>query len=165
MSFDWDYLTKTIKNAKILQDWIHRRQGMRLVSLVTPIASSVKKFAILNLSAHLVTPDYELRDGAFLYEKSPRLSIADNFELKGPPADITIDEARTKGKPGDEVAVCSGLFPMPFGTWQGDYFAMELKIPAPYTVPNIEIQCTHESIDCIASCGKVVSRTWIWNDD
>jgi hypothetical protein len=144
---------------------IAQAPGMRLMSLVTPIASSVKKFAILNLSAHLVTPDYELRDEAFLYEKSPRLSIDDNFELKGPPADITIDEARTKGKTGDEVAVCNGLYPMPFGTWQSDYFAMGLKIPAPYTAPDIEIQCTHESIDCISSSGKVVSRTWMWNDD
>ena len=42
---------------------------------------------------------------------------------------------------------------------------MGLRIPAPYTIPNTEIRCTHESIDCIASDGKVVSRTRIWNDN
>lgn len=142
-----------------------RGEGMRLVSLDTPVASSVQKFSNLTLSAHLVTPDYELPDGAFLFEKMPRLSVADTFELKGPPAEITIEEASTEGKRGDEVAVCTCLFPMPFGAWQGDYFRMGLKSPASYTVPNTVIQCTPESIDSIGLDSKVVSRTQIWNDN
>ena len=151
----------------LIRELVHtaRAQGMRLVSLNTPVASSVQKFASLTLSAHLVTPDYELPDNAFLYEKILPLLIKDTFELKGPPAEITIEEASTEGKTGDEVAVCSRLFPIPFGTWQGDYFGMGLRIAAPYTVPNTEIRCTHESIDCIASDGKVASRTRIWNDN
>ena len=151
----------------LIREFVHnaRAQGMRLVSLKTPVASSVQKFAILTLSAHLVTPDYELPDNAFLYEKILPLLIKDTFELKGPPAEITIEEASTEGKSGNEVAVCSRLFPIPFGTWQGDYFGMGLSITAPYTVPNTEIRCTHESIDCIASDGKVASRTRIWNDN
>ena len=142
-----------------------RAEGMTLVSLDTPVASSVQKFANLTLSAHLVMPDYELPDGAFLYEKMPWLLVADTFDLKGPPAVITIEEASTEGKMGNEVAVCSCLFPIPFGTWQGDYFRMGLRIPAPYTVSNTEIRCTHESIDCVASDGKAASRTRIWNDN
>ena len=138
---------------------------MRLVSLDTPVASSVQKFANLTLSAHLVTPDYELPDGAFLYEKMPWLSVVDTFELKRPPAEITIEEASTVGKAGDEVAACSSLFPIPYGTWQSDYLSMGLRIPAPYTAPDTEIRCTHESIDCITSDGKVGSRTLIWNDN
>lgn len=151
----------------LIREFVHtaRAQGMRLVSLNTPVASSVKKFASLTLSAHLVTPDYELPDNAFLYEKILPLLIKDTFELKGPPAEITIEEASTEGKTGNEVAVCSCLFPIPFGTWQGDYFGMGLRIAAPYTVPNTEIRCTHESIDCIAYDGKVASRTRIWNDN
>ncbi len=124
-----------------------------------PSSLSVHKYAKLTLSAHLTTPYYELADGAFLYEKMSLMPVADKFELKGPPAEITIDEASTEGKTGDEVAVCSCLFPTPFGTWQSDYFGMGLRIPAPYTVTNTEIRCTHESIDCIASDGKVASRT------
>lgn len=142
-----------------------RTEGMRLVSLNMPVASSVQKFANLTLSAHLITPDYELPDGAVLYEKMPLLSVADTFELKGAPAEITISDAGTEGKVGDEVAVCSCLFSLPFGTWQSDYFSMGLRVAASYTVPNAEIRCTHESIDCIASDGKVASRTLIWNDD
>lgn len=142
-----------------------RAEGMRLVSLDTPVASTVQKFANLTLSAHLVTPDYELPDGAVLYEKMPLLSVADTFELKGPPAEITIAQASTEGKTGDEVAVCSCLFPIPFGTWQGDYHRMGLKSPASYTTPNTEIRCTPESIDSIGSDAKLVSRMQIWNDD
>jgi hypothetical protein len=142
-----------------------RAEGMRLVSLDTPVASSVQKFANLTLSAHLVTPDYELPDGAFLYEKMQLLQVADTFELMGLPGEISIEEASTEGKTGDEVAVCSCLFPIPFGTWQSDYFGMGLRIPASYTVPNTEIHCTHDSINCITTDGEVASRTRIWNDN
>ncbi len=142
-----------------------RAERMRLVSLDTPVASSVQKFANLTLSTHLVTPDYELLDNAFLFEKMPWLSLADTFELTGPPAEITIKEASTAGKMGDEVAVCNRLFPVPYGTWQSDYFAMGLRIPAPYTIPDTEVRCSHESIECITSDGKVGSRTLIWNDN
>jgi hypothetical protein len=142
-----------------------RLGGMTLVSLDTPIASSVQKFANLTLSAHLVTSNYELPDGTLLYEKMPWLSVTDTFELQGPPAKITIEDASTKGKTGDAVAVCNLLFPVPHGTWQSDYFSMGLRIPAAYTIPDSEIRCTHESIDCIASYGQVASRTQIWSDN
>jgi hypothetical protein len=142
-----------------------RAEGMRLVSLDTPVASSVQKYAKLTLSAHLVTADYTPAAGAFLYEKILPMLVADTFELKGPPAEMTIQEARTEGRTGDEVAVCSCLFAIPCGYWQGDYMSLGLTIPASYTVPNTEIRCTHESIDCFTSNGKVISRTRIWNEN
>jgi hypothetical protein len=159
-AFDADF-------ALLIRELVHvaRTDGMRLVSLDTPIASSVQKFANLTISAHLVTSDYELPDGAFLYEKMPPLSVADTFELKGPLAEISVEEARTEGKRGNEVSVCTQLFPIPFGTWQSEYFAMGLRTPASYTVPGVEIQCTHDGIECIAADGKVTSRTQIWNDN
>lgn len=153
--------------ALLIRELLHvaRTDGMRMISLDTPIASSVQKFANLTISAHLVTSDYELPDGAFLYEKMPPLSVADTFELKGPLAEITVEEARTEGITGDEVSACTQLFPIPFGTWQSEYLAMGLRIPASYTVPGVEIQCTRDGIECIAADAKVTSRTQIWNDD
>ena len=142
-----------------------RAEGMRLVSLDTPIASSVQKFANLTLSAHLVTSDYEIPEDAVLYEKTLLLPIADSFELKGTSAESTIEDASMKGQTGDEVPVCNCLLPIPFGTWQSDYLSMGLRISAPYTVPSTEIQCTRESIDCITPDGKIASRTRIWNDN
>ena len=138
---------------------------MKLVSLDTPIASSLKKYARLKLSAHLVTTDYEPPDEAVLHEMMPRLMLEDAFELNGQPVDIAICEADNAGRSGKEAAVCNGLFPMPFGAWQGDYFATGVTIPASYAVPGAEIRCTNKSIDLVASGGKVVSRTQIWNDD
>lgn len=142
-----------------------RVAGMRLVSLKSPVASSVQKYAELTLSAHLVTPDYEPPDGAILYEKMLLLFVPDTFELKGPSGELTVGEASTKGKKGDEIAVCGSLFPIPFGSWQGDYLNMGLMIPAPYTTGDAEICCTNESIDLVASGGAVISTTRIWNDN
>ncbi|MBE0574373.1 MAG: hypothetical protein IH613_00595 [Desulfuromonadales bacterium] len=142
-----------------------RTEEMKLVSLNTPIALSVQKFANLTLSAHLVTPDFELPEDDSLYEKMSFLFIADTFELKGPQGEISVEEACKKGKTGDGVAVCSSLTPMPFGAWQSDYFSMGLNVAAPYIVPGAEIQCTCETINSIAPNGKVVSTTQIWNDN
>lgn len=142
-----------------------RTGDMRLVSLSTPIASSIHKYANLELSAHLLSNDYQLPDGAILYEKMPLLSVADTFQLEGHAPDITIGEAITMGKSGDEVSVCTCLFPLPFGIWQGDYFRVGLAIPASYTVPEAKIRCSKESIECMSSDGKIVSRTAVWNDD
>ena len=43
------------------------------------------------------------------------LSVEDTFELKGPPAEIGIEEASTRGDTGDEVA-CLQL-PLPDPLW------------------------------------------------
>lgn len=151
----------------LLRELVHsaREEGMRLVSLDTPVASSVQKYAELTFTAHLVTPDYELLDDNPLNEKRLFLPIMDTFELKKQPSEISIEESSLEGKTGNEAAVCCFLFPIPHGTWQSDYFATGMRIPAPYTVSNTEINCTHDSIDCIANDEKVVSRTHIWNDD
>lgn len=142
-----------------------RVDGTILVSLDTPVALSVQKYARLTLSAHLVTQDYEPSHDDIIYEKTLLMPVVDTFELKGSPADLTVQEAKMEGKKGDEVAVCSRLFPMPFGIWQSDYLSIGLRISTPYIVPNAELRCTNHSIDCIASDGRVASRTQIWNDN
>lgn len=139
-------------------------EGLRPVSLNTPVASSVRKHARLTVTAHLVTPDYELTEDGSLDEKMLVMPVADTFELKGSVPDIMLQDAKAGGRRGDGVAVCASLFPIPFGTWQSDYLSMGLRIPAPYIVPSAEIRCTQESIDCIAHGGTVASRTEIWND-
>lgn len=142
-----------------------RVERAMLVSLDTPVAFSVQKYANLTLSAHLVSQDYERTDNDILYEKRLLMQVADSFELKGLPMGLSIQEARMKGNRGDEVAVCGKLFPMPFGTWQSDYLSMGLRVPTPYTVPNAEIRCANHTFDCITSDGKVASITRIWNDN
>ena len=141
-----------------------RADGMRLVSLDAPVDSSVRKYAKLMLSAHLVTPDYQFPDAADLYERMSLLMVTDTFELKGPPAEMTIEEASTNGESGNEVAVCSCLFPMPFGSWQGDYMIAGLRIPATYITGDAEICCTSAGIDLVKPENVHISQTRMWND-
>jgi hypothetical protein len=153
--------------ASIVRELVQaaRADGMRLVSLSTPVAASVQKYADLMVSAHLVTRDYEMLDAAFPHESVLVLPVEETFQLKGRPVAITIQEASVRGRKGDQVAVCSQLLPMPFDTWQGDYFSIGLRVPAPYVLRNSEIRCSGDSIDCVASDGNVASRTKIWNDN
>jgi hypothetical protein len=136
---------------------------MRLVSLDTPRALSIKNYAKLSVSAHLLTPDYELPPGGSLFETMPLLMIRDTFELKGPPAPLSVEEARTAGIRGDEVAVCNTLFPIPFGCWQGDYISLGIAIPAPYVIGGTHIACTSEGVE-LRTEGVVVATTRLWND-
>lgn len=142
-----------------------RQDNMRLASLDMPIGASVQKHARLQVSVHLVTPDYELPLDTFLLEKMTFLMIDGTFELKGPPADITLEETSSPGLRGDEVAVCNCLLPIPFGCWQGDYFNVGLAIPAPYILNGTQISCTPEGIDLKAASGELVSTTRVWNDE
>jgi hypothetical protein len=137
--------------------------SMRLVSLNTPIASSVKKYAKLRVTTHLLTPDYQLPPGGVLFEKMPLVMIDDTFELKGPRARLSVEEARTAGVRGDEAAVCNGVFPMPFGSWQGDYLSLGFAIPASYVIEGTHIACASEGID-LKTEGAVVATTRLWND-
>jgi hypothetical protein len=139
--------------------------GRSLFSLDTPVALSVQKFARLRLSSHLVTRDYEIPDSRGLSEEALFLSIKDTFMLKGLLPKKTIDEAYTVGKVGNEITICNRLFPIPFGTWQSDYLQLGLRIPAPYMIPDAEVRCSSNSIDCVLPEGKVVSETSLWNDD
>lgn len=140
------------------------RDGMVAVSLDTPIASSVQKYARLQVSTHLITADYEAPSGEFLYEKMALLMIEHTFEVKGAPPDIALDEASSAGSKGDEAAVCICLFPVPFGGWHGDFFSLGLTIPAPYVVEDTQISCTAEGIDLMSRDEGLASTTRVWND-
>ncbi len=154
---EFSQLIKELVNAA-------RTDRMILVSLNTPIALSVNKYAKLTLSAHLVTPDYELPDGKMLFEKMLFMSVRNTFELKGLPEKFTLEEMSTDGIKGNEVPVCGSLLPIPFGTWQSDYMSVGLTIPAPYTIPYTELLCTSKCINT-TSDGNVVSKTMLWNDN
>ena len=131
--FPEKFCTPGVDFTPLVRDLIQaaRSGGMTLVSLDTPVESSVQKFANLTLSAHLITPDYQMADGAFLYERMLLMSVEDTFQLNGPPAEILIQEARTEGKRGDEVAVCSCLFPMPFRFLAMRLFELRVKDSRP----------------------------------
>ena len=139
--------------------------GMRLVSLDTPVAQSEAKYAKLTLTAHLVTADYQMVEGAYLYERMRWLLLGDTLAVEGPPAEITVEEAAVEGQRGQEVSVCNCLFPMPFGTWQGDFFGMGIPILAPYVLGETEIRCSDKGVDLLDKSGALASSTRFWNDN
>lgn len=143
-----------------------QQDGMVAVSIDIPISSSVHKYARLQITTHLITNNYEVPEGEFLYESMPLLFIEKTFELKGPPANITLDKASSIGsKGGEEVAVCMSLFPTPFGGWQSHFYGIGLTIPAPYVISNTEISCTPEGINLMTEDKELLSTTRVWNDE
>jgi hypothetical protein len=116
------------------------------------------------LSAHLITPDYELPTGGALNEEMHLRPIADTFRLVGPCAQVGIEDSGTAGKVGNQAAVCNCLMPIPFGSWQGDYVNHGFALPASYTTGECEIKCANESIDLVTFAGITISRTLMWND-
>jgi hypothetical protein len=77
---------------------------------------------------------------------------------------MTVDAATTDGKKGNEVSVCGTLFPMPFGSWQGDYMVIGLPVVAPYVASDGLVRCSKECIDVVTREGLRISETRIWND-
>ncbi|MBD8194225.1 hypothetical protein IFR35_22775 [Pseudomonas fluorescens] len=156
---DLDKITRELLTAS-------QQEGMTIVSLDLPISTSVHKYARLQLTAHLITENYQVPHGKFLYEKMPILPIDKTFSLEGPPANITLEEANSNGSlGGSEAAVCTCLFPIPFGTWQSDLFGVGLTIPAPYIVSNTKINCTAAGINLLSESEELVSTTRVWNDN
>lgn len=143
-----------------------QQDGMVAVSIDIPISASVHKYARLQITTHLITDNFEVPEGEYLYESMPLLLIEKTFELKGPPANITLEKASSAGsKGGDEVAVCMSIFPNPFGGWQSHFYGIGLTIPAPYVINNTEIRCTPEGINLITADQKIISTTRVWNDE
>lgn len=141
-----------------------RYRDMRLVSLRTPVASSVQKYAKLSLGAYLVTPDYRFSTDAIPDERLSLMSIADDLELKGPRPETTLEDVSMEDEDSGAVAVCQLLMPIPFGSWQGDYLNTGLAVPATYITGDAGMTCTNEGINLISPEGTLVSQTSVWND-
>lgn len=142
-----------------------RVDGKRLVSLDAPLALSVNEFARFRLSAHLVSQDYEPPDSDELSEIALNFPIQGTFSFSGSLKGISLEKALEEGQKGDSLAVCNTIFPVPSGTWHGDYFYMGVRVLAPCIFPGIEISCTSESINCLDADGGVLAESRIWHDN
>lgn len=138
------------------------RDGMRLASLRTPLESSVDNYAILDISSHLVTSDYEPDADPKLYEMR-RILPVDNLRLEGELSALPLKSIETEGQSGSEFAVCVDLTPFPFGSWQSDVISVGLPVPEPH-VASGNLRCTTEAIELTDASGAVIGRTITWND-
>jgi len=142
---------------------VARSGGQRLVSLSAPVAMSVTGYATLELSAHLVTSDYQLPVDGMPYERV-RILPSRTFELNGSLSVRPIEEVAISGNSGDELGVCVELLPMPFGAWQGDVLSAGLKVPAPHVVGTAHVRCSQDAIELVGPADDVLARTLTWND-
>lgn len=142
---------------------VARSGGQRLVSLSAPVAMSVTSYAKLELSAHLVTSDYQLPAEGMPYERV-RMLPSRSFELNGSLSVRPIEEVATRGNSGSELGVSVELMPMPFGAWQGDVLSAGLKVPAPHVVGTARIRCSQDAIELVGSADDVLASTLTWND-
>lgn len=137
--------------------------GQRLVSLSAPVALSATRHATLELSAHLVTPDYQLPADEMPHERL-RILPSSALELNGSLSIRPIEEIATTGKSGTELGVCVELMPMPFGAWQGDVLSAGLKVPAPHIVGAARVRCTRTAVELVGPTDEVLAKTLTWND-
>lgn len=136
--------------------------GMRLVSLSTPVAASIAGYARLAISSHFVSLDYK-PDGDQRLHEMRRILPINNFKLEGGLSTKPLEEIETSGVSGSEFAVCVDLTPMPFGSWQSDVISTGIPVPEPH-VASGQLRATSAAIELIEASGAVVGRTITWND-
>lgn len=140
-----------------------RSGEQRLVSLSAPVAMSVTSYAKLELSAHLVTSDYQLPADGMPYARV-RVLPSKTFELNGSLAARPIEEIATSGSSGSELGVCVEVVPMPFGAWQGEVLRVGLKVPGPHVVATSRVRCAQDAIELVGPADDILARTLTWND-
>jgi hypothetical protein len=139
--------------------------GMRPVSLLTPLKASLFEFGDFTVSAMMATDDFvppEMKEPYFSPGVLWPLPDAITFEGK-------LDEENTgrfavEGKMGRCTPVCLDIFPMPFGYWLADYLVAGYAMPAAYLFDKPpELACDHRGILMQAN-GSTVAKLSIWHD-
>jgi len=104
-----------------------------LASLYAPLDPKVEPYGDLSLTAHLVSPDFQPRDADLREPVEIMIAHGFDFDRPLPPTDITA--ALTQGDPGDALAICVSLLPVPFGHWHSHYYAAGMPIVGSYMLP------------------------------
>jgi hypothetical protein len=149
---------------KLITQNIHS-EGMRPVSLLSPIKASLFEFGDLTVSAVMATDDFvppEMDEPYF----SPGVlwPLPDRITFEG----VMREERRTRftveGKAGRCTPVCLDVFPMPFGYWLADYLVAGYALPAAYLFESPpEVTCDEHGIGMLAG-GLTVGKLSIWHD-
>ncbi len=143
-------------------------EGMRPVSLLSPIKASLFEFGDLTVSSVMATDDFvppEMEDPYF----SPGVlwPLPDGITFEGTMDEM--DEERVarftvEGKAGRCTPVCLDVFPMPFGYWLADYLVAGYALPATYLFKDPpEFACDERGIAMQAD-GSTVAKLSIWHD-
>jgi len=140
-------------------------EGMRLVSLLTPLKASLFEFGDFTVSAVMATDDFvppEMKEPYF----SPGVlwPLPDAITFKGMMDEEKIARFTVEGTTGHCTPVCLDVFPMPFGYWLADYLVAGYALPAAYLFENPpEVTCDECGIG-MQTEGSTIAKLAIWHD-
>jgi hypothetical protein len=144
----------------------------RLVSLRTPIARDVARYAELSISGILATEDFQPASDAYTEEGESRHAkmllwlLKDGLTFEGALDMESIPDFASPGRAGDFAPACLSVWPLPSGFWHGDLFQVGLTIPAPYLFETpISLSCVSDAVVASAtSGGERVGSSCMWHD-
>ena len=148
-------------SRKLLASAENEERG--LGSLYVPIDPGVEKFADLSLTAHLVSANFCAGDRP-PREPTEVLLVHDTLGFDRPRPTKSLEDCIQIGAVGDSIAVCTSLFPIPFGHWQSHYYSAGIPVPASYVLlSNAELRAMQSRI-AVEVDGNEVASTSFWLD-
>ncbi len=150
----------------VLAEWVeaNRNVEMPAVSFKTPTPFDLAKYGDVTVGAYFVSPGFEMREDHGPFEPMDFTLITKSLTINGVVRDVKADDMKRDGKAGWCVPVCSSLFPMPYGFWSSDYFAIGLPLVTPYCLDEESVIGAKAGALELTSRDALLSRTRIWND-
>ncbi|GEO12976.1 hypothetical protein [Microvirga aerophila] len=150
----------------VLAEWVeaNRNVEMPAVSFDSPFPLDLARYGDVSVGAYFVSPGFEMRDDHGPFEPMDFTLVAKSLSIEGAVRDVAIDHMKRRGKAGWCAPVCSSFFPIPYGYWSSDCFAVGLPFLAPYCLSDDAVSQVRAGVLELVSGGAVVSRTRIWND-
>ncbi|RUU61382.1 hypothetical protein [Mesorhizobium sp. M2C.T.Ca.TU.002.02.1.1] len=150
----------------VLAEWVeaNRNAEMPAVSFGSPFPLDLARYGDLRVGAYFVSSDFEMRNDHGPFEPMDFTLATESLSIEGAIRDVDIKHMKRDGKAGWCAPVCTSLFPIPYGFWSSDYFALGLRFLAPYCLPKESATRVRAGALELVSGEAVVSRTRIWND-
>lgn len=148
----------------LLRDLITRHDSTtaagRLVSLYAPLDPKVEPYGDLSLTAHLVSHDFRPKDACL--REPVEIMIAHGFNFDRPLPQTNIADALIQGGPGDALAICVSVLPVPFGHWHSHYYAAGMPIVGSYMLPgDVSLHAQKDRIVTHAAQDELgITRFW-----
>lgn len=138
--------------------------GQMPAALRIPISPEVEKFGELEITAVLMTPDFE-GSPPDLHSKGRKLwYLRESSAFRGALPEDELATCILAGDKGDCVPLAMTIYTHPMGFWHHDYFRIGVALPMSYILPDgASISCQPQSLD-VNLYGAVVSKWSVWHD-
>ncbi|MGN7771766.1 hypothetical protein [Phyllobacterium sp. 22552] len=159
-------VSKEADLERLLKDFVvlTRGQEERCVSLTSPLPFEEARYGDIYIGAFFVSDDFELREDVGLYEPMDLLVVEERLDIRGPLPKSPLSDDLQDGAPGSAAPICVGLFPVPHGYWQADWFGITIPIVADFCAPSgRSVQISGDTLEVVSN-DKRLSRTYFWHD-